>query len=170
MKPAALQLAIMSVVALLAIAGYVLWYEQVTALDAEAAGLVTEIAAKDAERTRSASARSAEADLAAQEAFVASHLVATGDIVAFLEGLEATGRAYGATLRVASVTGGENSPEGRISLSLSIAGSFDAVMRTVGAIESGPYAGMVQDLSLDTPDGETWSATGIFIIGTASTP
>ncbi len=170
MKPAALQLVVAVIVAILAIAGYAFWYGQVKALDAEAAGLVTEIAAKDVERTRSASARSAEADLASQESFIASKLVATADIVTFLEGLEATGRTYGATLRVASVTGGDNSPDGRISLSLSIVGSFDAVMRTIGAIESGPFASMVQDLSLDTSDGETWSATGIFIIGTAITP
>ncbi|HRH24319.1 MAG TPA: hypothetical protein PK109_01890 [Candidatus Paceibacterota bacterium] len=170
MKPPIIHLGIAALLAILAIGGYVLWYGHVQALDAEAATLAGEIAVKDADRVRSVSARSAEAELALQEAFIASHLVATADIVVFLEQLEKTGRDFGATLQVASVTGGEPATDGRISLSLSITGPFNSVMRTLGAIETGPYAGMVQDLSLNGSAEGEWTATGVFVIGTMSTP
>ncbi len=169
MKPALIQLIVALVVLLLLGGGYVFWYDHVQALDARAGALGAEIASKDAERSRSASARSGEAELAAQEAFVASHLVATADIVSFLERLEKTGRGFGAEVHVASVSDTVKASDGRISLSLSVAGPFDAVMRTIGAIEQGPYAMSVQDLSLDTADGSSWSATGVFVAAIAAT-
>lgn len=167
MKPSTLHLAIAVILALAALGGYFFWYGYVQQLSRDAVSLASDISAKDAARVRAASARSAEADLASQEAFLSSHLVATADIVSFLEGLEKTGRTFGAAVHVASVSDTAKSADGRISLSLSVDGSFDAVMRTVGAIEEGPYAMTVQDLSLNTADGSSWTATGTFLAGTA---
>lgn len=169
MKPSIIQLGISILIAAAALGGYVFWYGYVRGLDASSAALAGEIAAKDRERAHAVSARSAEAELAAQEALVASHIVASADIVSFLERLENTGKQFGATVHVASVSDQAKASEGTIALSLSVAGSFDAVMRTIGAIEEGPYAVTVQDLSLDTPDGSQWSATGVFVVGTEKT-
>lgn len=166
MKPSALHLAIACLFALGTLGGYVFWYGYVQQLDADSATLAEEIAAKDLERARTASARSAEADVVAQETFVKSHLVATADIVSFLEQLERTGKSLGATVHVASVSDQAKSSDGTISLSLSVTGSFDTVMRTLGAIEEGPYAIMANDISLDTADGSSWSATGVFVVAT----
>ncbi len=166
-KGPALSLIVSVLIALSAIGGYVFWYDLMQGLRTETAQLETDILAKEGERIRAASARTAEDDLLAQENFIASHLVKTDDIVLFLETIEGTGKAFGATVQVASVSGEGKASNGKISLSLSITGTFDAVMRTLGAIENGPYANMVSDLTLDTPDkGETWSAVGVFVVGT----
>lgn len=170
MKPHLVQLGVAIAVALAALAGYTLWYGAVKQLDADAASVATEIAAKDAARARTVSARSAEAGLAEQEAFVAGHLVAPADIVPFLERLEKAGKEFGASVHIASVSDQAAASDGRLSLSLSVTGSFDAVMRTLGAIEQGTYAIAINDLSLNTSDQATWSATGLFVVGTASAP
>lgn len=166
-KGPALSLIVSVLVALGAVGGYVFWYHLMQGLRAESVQLETDILAKEGERVRAASARTAEGDLLAQENFIASHLVKTTDIVLFLERIEGTGKTFGAVVKVASVSGEGKTSNGKISLALSVTGTFDAVMRTVGAIENGPYANMVSDLTLDTPDkGETWSATGMFVVGT----
>ncbi len=166
-KGPALTLILSILVALGALGGYLFWYYLMQGLRAESAQLEADILAKEGERGRAASARTSEDDLLAQENFIASHLVKTADIVLFLERIEGTGKAFGATVQVASLSGEGKTSNGKISLSLSITGTFDAVMRTLGSIENGPYANMVSDLTLDTPDkGQTWSATGVFVVGT----
>lgn len=169
MKAPLIQLAAALLLALAAIGGYVLWYGYVQGLETQAAALAADVAARDADRAQAASARSAEADVAAKEGFVASHLVETSDIVSFLESLEDTGKSFGADVQVASVSDEAAEAAGTISLSLSVTGPFDAVMRTLGAIEEGPYAAAANDLSLDTSNGQDWTAAGVFVIGTSAT-
>jgi Tfp pilus assembly protein PilN len=164
-------LVIAGVVALALLGGYVVWLNVVERQRTELATLQSEIAQKDAERTRSFTARSAESDLAETEAFIASHIVQKDNIVSFLEALENTGTAYGAQVDVASLSGDDAASAGRISLSLSITGSFDAVMRTLGAIEHGSYANMVKNITLDTAGADdVWSATGVFVVATDTRP
>ena len=164
-----INVSIVSVVVFIALGAYVLWYGVVKQLEGDAVTIQTQINEKEAERTHAASTRTTEEEVVAQENHIASHVVQTADIVLFLEGLEKTGKTLGAVVDVASVTSETKSADGRISLSLSITGSFDAVMRTLGAIEHGPYANMVSDLTLDTSDeGKSWSAKGVFIVATVS--
>lgn len=169
MKAPAIQLAV-SVIALIVAAGaYAFGYFLVSGQKQEAAGLAAAIVAKEAEQARGASARTRLAEVAADEEFLASRFVADADIVSFLEELEGAGDAYGATVNVASVEGGA-AHEGRISLSLSIHGSFDGVMRTLGAIEYGRYAVAPRDVSV-SGEGESWTLTGSFVALTRlSTP
>lgn len=172
MKQAPLvQVVIGSLTALLLVGGSVYALHIVKQLSSESAALRSEIAAKDAERARSTSVRSGETELVATESYVASHFLKTEDIVSFLEELESTGTTFGAEVNVASLSGDDSASSGRISLSLSITGSFDAVMRTLGAIEHGSYANMVKDITMDTGGGDgTWSATGVFVVATHSNP
>lgn len=168
MKGPAVHLGI-SVLVLAAAAGaYAFGYLQVTNAKQEAANLASAIAAREAEQERGASARSRLAEVAADEEFLASRLVADADIVAFLEGLEGAGDEFGAIVKVASVSGDSAAADGRITLALSIEGSFAAVMKTLGVIEYGPYALSPRDVSISGA-GDSWVLTGSFI-ALAATP
>ncbi len=154
---------VISLVALAAAVGaYAFGFMLVSDQKQEAANLVTAIAAKEAEQARGASARSRLAEVASDEEFLASRFVADAEIVSFLEGLESTGDAFGATVKVASVSGDAPAAESRITLSLSIQGSFPAIMKTLGAIEHGRYALAPRDVSL-AGEGEVWNLTGSFV-------
>lgn len=157
------------VIALGVIGGYVLWYLSVQGLYADIEKTRAQSALKETERARAVIARTAEEEIHAHELFVASHIVDTANIVSFLEEIESAGKAFGATVRVGSVNGGSKGANGNISLSLSISGSFDGVMRTLGVIEHGAYATSITDVSLDTTDnGKTWNATGMFVVAATS--
>jgi hypothetical protein len=54
-------------------------------------------------------------------------------------------------------------------MSLRIVGSFDAVMRTLGAIEYQAYDTTLANVTLDTPTGENWTASASFLVGTPPT-
>jgi hypothetical protein len=162
------------VIALLVLAGvlgaYAFWYGAVGDASAEAAALSKEIRAKGIESSRVADEKDALTLLAADEASMRAYFVRQEEIVPFLSMLEKKGAALGAKLEVASVsedaTGGRN----RILLSLKITGSFDAVLRTLGAIEYGPYDSSVSNVTFDTSSAEdgvpaVWTAVGTFAIG-----
>lgn len=137
-----------------------------------AAQLAAETALKAAEAMRVADAKSALAALAADEEAVSSYRISDEAIVPFLEHVEADGAMLGAKVTVASVAEGtEEDP--RLVLSVRVTGGFDAVMRTLGMIEFGPYDSALQTLTLDTPISADatlppWTATAVFSIGTAS--
>lgn len=146
---------------------YAFWFLAVSRADAGTAGVLAEIESKENERERTAAARAALEDLATEEAFVAAHLIPEEGIVSFLERLEEVGAAQGADVSVASVSG-DAAGEGRITLSLSISGTFESVMRTLGAIEHGPYAIATQNVTLDSGGEGAWTAVGAFTIGTTN--
>jgi Tfp pilus assembly protein PilO len=136
----------------------------------EAVRLATEIEAREAELLRVAAAKAALPLLVQAESDLAEHTIQTNDIVPFLEGLEKLGAAQGADVEVLSVTGGQGTPPQRLSLSLKVTGSYDAVVRTIGRIEYGPYDTQLTTLTLDsgvTEEGakKAWTAAAIFSIG-----
>ena len=139
----------------------------------EAEKLAQDIAAKQAETVRVAAAKAALPVLVEAEEALARHNLSNEDIVPFLEGLEKLGRGQGATVDVLSVTGGEGNPPQRLMLSLKVAGSFDAVARTIGIIEYGPYDTQVITLTIDRGVNEegaqTWTAAAILSFGASTT-
>ncbi|MBU2103516.1 hypothetical protein KKD95_00690, partial [Patescibacteria group bacterium] len=81
------------------------------------------------------------------------------------------GKGLGATVSVASVSAETTTTRPHLKLSLKITGSFDSVLRTLGAIEYGPYDSQLLTTTFDTPkvsdptlDAE-WTATTAFVIG-----
>jgi hypothetical protein len=152
---------------LLAIGGYVLWYGMVASAADEAARLAQELGAQGEAESRALGVEKKLAELEAKEAGVYGHLVSANDIVPFLEQLEATGERLGSNVEVVSVTNAPGTPLETLSLSLRITGSFDAVMRTLGAIEYQTYDTALTNLTLDTPPGEVraWSAAATFAVG-----
>lgn len=159
----------------LALALYAVWYAAVARHAAEAAALRVEQLERSAAGGRAAQARRALESLEGEEARVYAHLVSPDDIVPFLESLESVGEGLGTQVDVVSV-GGAPAGAGRITLSLRVTGTFEAVMRTLGAIEYQPYDVRLSSLTLDTPtaieaNAGTWTAAAVFSLGmqTAST-
>ncbi|MGK2908740.1 MAG: hypothetical protein ACSLE1_02925 [Sphingobium sp.] len=176
-RRAIIQLAI----ALLVLAGvcgaYAFWYVQVGKESAEAASLAEQIRMRVQDSARAKEAEKALASLASDEASIRGYLIRQEDVVPFLGTLEGMGSRFGSSVEVVSVSSEDGPARGRVLLSLRIAGSFDAVVRTLGAIEYGPYDSAVQNVTLDTSTseggGRSWTASATFAIGTekgAATP
>ncbi len=151
-------------------AGYAFWYLSVERLSDSARGLGQDIQEKTEDASRIRAAQAELATLAASEAEVGQYFVSTGNIVGFLEELQKTGAGLGAKVEVVSVASDDSTSPGHLTLALKITGSFDAVLRTLGAMEYGPYDSALQSLTFDTPAGSAtsdgWTAAAVFIVGT----
>jgi Tfp pilus assembly protein PilN len=161
------------VILLVALGLYGFGYYTLASDTQKAATLATQINLKSQQLDRLARAHTALATLANDEATLRQYSVGKEEVVPFLETLQATGRPLGAGVQVLSVANEKSGTHNRISLSLSITGSFDAVMRTLGAIEYGPYDGVVTSLSLETvpsagKGGNTWTAATMYSVGLRS--
>lgn len=154
---------------LLTLIAYGAWFTIVGRTSAEASALRTEIANRGEAGTRAAMARKTLDDLALQEASLYGHLVAPSDIVSFLETVEGTGRRLGTSIEVVSVGPAQNK-QNQIALALSISGPFDAVMRTLGALEYQKYATTLTNLTLESQGASAgiWEAAVTFTV--AATP
>lgn len=148
-------------------AAYAFWYLHITALRGEVAVLAAEATAAEANAGEIAAARQTLSTLAVDEEFFGSYFVSTSTLVSYLESVEATGRSLGTEADIVSVTpGGKGDP--RIVVAFKAVGSFAAVMRTVGAIEYGPYDAHITSITIDTNAGSegAWAATGSISVGT----
>ncbi len=172
MKRASLiQLVIALIVFVAAVGAYGFWYSLVGKASVEAATLSKEIYTKSQDSARVAAAKVALESLAEDEAAMRAYLVREQDIVPFLSTLEDTGVSLGSKVEVASVSADSKGERSHIQLSLKITGSFDAVLRTLGAIEYGPYDSAIQSVTFDTVPSEgtaAWTAAATFLLGTQS--
>ena len=149
---------------------YAFWYASVGKLSVRAAALSEEIRTKSQDSARVAAARVALESLSEDEAAMRAYLVREQDIVPFLGALEETGASLGSSVEVVSVGEDIKDERERLALSLKITGSFDAVQRTLGAIEYGPYDSAIQSVTFDTVRTESgnggWTAVATFTLGT----
>ncbi len=140
-------------------------------LTAHATQLGQDVAQKQAETVRVASAREALPVLEEAERVITAHVVRQSDIVSFLEQLEKQGRAQGATVKVLSVNPVQSETDTRIIISLTASGTFDAVLRSVGAIEYGPYDIVLTAVTITTVPSEEvkggWNAAVTLSVGTS---
>lgn len=154
------------------LSAYGFWYASVGKLSVEAASLSEEIRTKSQDSARVAAARVALESLSEEEAAMRAYLVREQDIVPFLGALEETGASLGASVEVVSVGADTKDERERLVLALKIAGPFDAVQRTLGAIEYGPYDSAIQSVTFDTVRTEAgsagWTAVATFTLGTQS--
>ena len=150
------------------IIGYGFWYAAIEAKSAAVAELKNEVTTKNENAGRIASARASLAELAGSEEIIQGYFVPETGVVAFINNLEARGRKQGAVVSVLSVSTSATEKSPTLVFSLTISGSFDAVMRTVGVIEYAPYDLSVSALSI-THDGEkSWRADLTIRVGSAS--
>ncbi len=176
MKNHLFHLAIALVFLVVALGVYGLSYAMLRTESATVAGLKSQIDAKATIASHVASARAMLAVTASDEATIHSYFVPENGIAAFIDGLEAIGKARGASVDVLSVSAGTGGEQNAFFLELTVTGSFDAVMRTVGSIEYAPYDITVTQLSLSRQSSGGWlanmnlSAGSIVATSTADTP
>jgi len=152
-------------------AGYGFWYHMAVRESSQAASLSQQIETKKETAKRASVVQEALAELESDEGAVENYFVSVNNIVTFLGGLESLGSNIGSKVSVASV-GAPSGAGQTLSAALSISGSFNAVMRTVGAIEYAPYAITISSLTMTQSAGSSgalWNAGLIIGVGSNAT-
>ncbi len=145
--------------------GYGFWYAAIANKSSAVVDLQNQIASKKEIMNRAASARAALAKIAGAKDAMQSFFIPETGVVAFIDGLEAQGKSLGTVVSVLSVSTGSTGTQPTFILSLTIRGSFNAVMRTVGVIEYAPYDLSVSEFSLTQDDKKNWRAALNFSVG-----
>ena len=142
------------------LAGYAQWYGVISEKSAAVAALQNQIDAKTETMGRISAARASLAGILGDEAAIQNYFVSETGVVAFIGVLEAEGKAQGAKVSVLSVSATGSSSRPSLTFLLSVKGTFDAVLRAIGAIEYAPYAVSLSMLSVrrDT-EGGGWQAS-----------
>jgi len=138
---------------------YGIWYTAVSQKSEEVATLESQIVTASDTINRIASARVALAKVANDEAMVQSYFVTEADVVSFINVLEELGVSQHSKVTVSSVSSGGSSEHPTLLFTVSVAGAFDSVMRTVGTIEYVPYALSVTSLSVREDVKDKWIAS-----------
>lgn len=159
------QLILAFLVCAAALVGYGIWYAAIANQSIAASALQSQIDVKTATISQMASTRAALAEIAGDESVVQGYFVPETGVVTFIDGLESRGRSLGANVGVLSVSTGGAPARPVLLFSLSITGTFDAVMRTVGAIEYAPYDISVSALTLEQSDKNSWHADLKLLVG-----
>lgn len=151
-----------------AVAAYVVWYGIVGAASIRVIELKSHIEAKDEETVQLSTARRTLALLEAQGLVLADYFVSEEDVVTFLERIEGTGQSVGTRIDVISVSQ-DTADKTRIMVSVQVDGTFDAVVRTLGALEYSAHDIQTTSLSVRKIDngelGTTWNAAVTFSVG-----
>ena len=157
------------VICVIASIGYGVWYAAIVAKSTAVAALENQIAAKTKTADRIASARAALNEIADDEIIVQKYFVSKTGVVAFIDDLESRAKAQGVSMSVLSVSTEGAPAQPTVVLSLTIKGTFDAVMRTVGSIEYAPYDISVLGLSLGQIATNSWHADLKILVGSVPT-
>ena len=145
--------------------GYGFWYAAVANKSAAVASMQDQIDTKTESAARVASARTALAEIAGDESAVRSYFVPETEIVSFIDDLVARGRALSATVKILSVSADNSRNQSTLSFSLTVKGTFDSVMRTVGMVEYAPYNLSIAKLSVGKDGKDIWHADIELLVG-----
>lgn len=163
---------LITVLVLLAVtlALYVAWLYHVSTISESIRSTEAEIVLAKKTSVEGEKARATLIALSKNAEVIQKYFVDKESLVSFLEELGESGRRLGATLEILSVSDakdGNGFP--RINLAIKIEGSFDAVMRTVGVLEQGPYDSKVEQLTIEERKldqaGAPWTATLTLSVG-----
>jgi hypothetical protein len=159
---------LLALATLIAVSGvYGVWYTTVSHKSNEVVNLQSQIDAANENAGRIALAKTAISEIVMDEGRMQNYFVSESSVVSFINELEALGVSDGAVVTVLSVSKGGTPSVPTLLLSLSIQGTFDAVMRTVGAIEYVPYDVSIATLSVDQSGKDSWHANVNLIAGSA---
>jgi len=161
-------LTLWSLIAAATMAGYGYWYARIADKSAIVAELQAQIDSKSEAASRIASARATLSEISKDEAVVQSYFVPETAVVPFINDLEARARMQKAALKVLSVSTSGTPAQPTLTLALALDGSFDAVMRTLGAIEYAPYYLSITKVSLIENGEGVWHADLEMIVGSVS--
>ena len=158
MKSPFLHLVVALLIGSTALLVYGYWYSVLSEKSVTVAALQDQIDAKTESASRIATARSALAQLTEEEAAIRGYFVPESDVVSFIDDLESRARAQTAELKVVSVANSKAGKQSLFILTVAIDGSFDAVMRTIGATEFAPYDLSITKFALIDNGENTWHA------------
>lgn len=170
MKSPYIKLIIAIVFGATALGAYGLWYSFIVSKSSAVADLETQINTIIDTASRVAAAKTALSKITGDETTVQSYFVPQTAVVAFINDLEARGHTLGSSVSVASVSTGGTYTHPTLVFELGVSGTFDSVMRTVGAIEYAPYALKVTNLSLKQEDKTGWNARIKLEVGSIPLP
>lgn len=145
---------------------YGVWRAEFLEKGDEVAHLQGQIAEVSATMDHISSARAAVAEIAGDEAMVKGYFVSENSIASFINGLEARGSAQKAVVTVQSVSTGSSPAHPTLAFSISVKGTFNAVLHTIGSIEYAPYAISTSSFSMRRDDKDAWSADLNLVVGT----
>lgn len=139
-RSAFIQLGVATVALLLAVGAFWQWEGRIYEFENSVGLLENTIQDKRTAITQLNVARTALSSSTEEETILNTYIVSEADIVPFLSAIDATGRAVGAKIVIASV--GQQRGVGTrstLAVAITITGTFNSVMRAVGAIETMPY-------------------------------
>lgn len=169
MKSSFAHLVIAFVICVVGIVGYVLWYATVTERSTAVVELQNQIVAKTETANRITAVRSALAEISGDETAVRGYFVPETNVVSFINDLEARGLSQSSSVDVLSVSTGGTLTHPTLELTLTVKGTFDAVMRTVGTIEYAPYNLSIPQFSFGQDEKKSWRANFKLLVGSVPT-
>lgn len=157
-----------AVIAIVGLAGYWYWYQEVVTRSADVITLEQQVALREESASRAAAVQAVLADIENEEAVVRSYFVSEDRVAAFVDDLEARGREQGAGVLITSVAVAPATEHAALAIALSVTGSFEQVSRTVGSIEYAPYDLVVTAAAYSRDPKGLWHAEVKLLVG--STP
>ncbi|MHB8660989.1 MAG: hypothetical protein ACYC75_03625 [Minisyncoccota bacterium] len=149
--------------------GYGIAYAGVEAESVTVANLESQITAKTETASRDASTRASLDEIASDEATMQSYFVPETGVVSFIDNLQTQAKTLGATTTVLSVSlSGTGTQQAVLEVALIVKGTFDSVMRAVGAIEYAPYDLSIPAFALKQDDKNAWEADLNIAVGSVS--
>ncbi len=150
---------------LVAVGGAWSSYASLTEKSVAAAALHVEAGYKTSLAESASSAQAIRAEIARNERLLAEYFISDTEIAAFAANLERKGMELGVLVRDVSTVSiqADGRPAHRITLTVS--GTFDALMRMTGSIEYSPYDISIESLAAMHAEGVIWSGDIVVIVG-----
>jgi hypothetical protein len=167
MKSPLIHLIVWACVCAAALVGYSVWFAAVESKSMAVAALENKIKTKNETSARVTEARAILAKIAEDESLVRGYFVPETKIVSFINALEGLSSEQKTEMKVLSVSTRGDAQHANLELriSASVQGAFDAVMRTVGAIEYAPYHISITKFSVTNGEKDSWSASLELVVG-----
>ncbi len=169
MKSLTSQLGAAFLVCVIAIIGYGFWYAAIEAKSTAVATIENQILTRTETASRIASVRTSLAEISGDEASVQNYFLPETGVVSFINNLEDQGKKQGSSVSVLSVATNTIAGQSVLAFTLSIKGTFDAVMRTIGNIEYAPYDLSISTLAISQDGKNGWHADLTFLVGSSPT-
>lgn len=154
-----------SVLCIIAFIGYGVLYAALSSKSAAVAALENSIATKTETVKRIAATRATLAGIATDETVIQNYFVPETSVVTFIDALETHGKEQSAAVSVLSVSKTGTTEQPTLTLSVTIKGTFDAVMRTAGAIEFMPYDLLIISFQASQDAKDSWHADMKLLVG-----
>lgn len=159
------QIAAAVLIALVALGGVGYWYYTITVMSTRLAKVEEE---SRSQKTQTPNMSTDASRLVADEATIEKYFVGEDNVPAFINVLESRVRAHGATISIASVAKNGTGLETTLALAVTVTGTFEQVMQTVGSIEHLPYATKLTSVNVVRDLASKWRADVKLSVGLSS--